>query len=104
LKSYNSDEFSDAMAAINEMETVLQVKVLPRSSRNAIVGKEEGLFRVKLTAPPVEGKANKALIGFLAKTLGVSSKDIEIISGKRSRKKSVRISGMSPIEVERLLQ
>lgn len=96
-------EVSGTVAARNEIKTIIQVKVLPRSSQNRIVGKEEGIFKVKLTAPPVDGKANKALIAFLAKRLGVARQDIEIISGERSRKKSIRISGITFSDVERLL-
>jgi uncharacterized protein len=50
-------------------------------------------LRVKLTAPPVEGKANKALVQLLAKTLGIPKRDVEIISGERSSEKILRISG-----------
>ncbi len=83
---------------------VFQVKVLPRCSRNQIIGKENGVFRVKLTAPPVEGKANKALKELLAKKLRLAKKDIEIISGERSRIKSVRVYGLLPRVVDTLLE
>ncbi len=76
-------------------ETVIKVKVLPRSSRTEIAGRENDVYRVKLTAPPVEGRANKALIAFLAEKLGVPKRDIEIVSGKTGRLKTVRINGMS---------
>ena len=92
------------MGEKGENRTVVLIKVLPRSSSNQIVGREEGVFKVKLTAPPVEGKANKALKEFLAKRLGLSKSDIEIISGERSRLKSVRIHGLSLKEVDALLQ
>ena len=78
-----------------EDRAVVRIKVLPRSSVNQIVGREEGVFKIKLTAPPLEGKANKALKKFLAKRLGLSKKDVEIISGERSRSKSVLIHGLS---------
>lgn len=87
-----------------EDRTVIRVKVLPRSSANQIVGIEKGVFRVKLTAPPVDGKANKALRDLLAKQLGVAKGNVEIISGERSKTKSVRIHGLSPEETHRLLQ
>ena len=77
------------------METVIKVKVLPRSSRTEIAGRENDVYRVKLTDPPVEGRANKALIAFLAEKLGVPKRDIEIVSGKTGRLKTVRINGMS---------
>ena len=84
-------------------KTNIRIKVLPRSSRNQIIGQENGTFKVKLTAPPVEGKANKALSDLLAKKLGLEKGDVEIVSGKRSRLKSVRIKGLSIEEVKNLL-
>jgi uncharacterized protein (TIGR00251 family) len=84
-------------------KTNIRVKVLPRSSRNQIIGQENGTLKVKLTAPPVEGKANKALSDLLAKKLGLEKGDVEIVSGKRSRLKTVRIKGLSIEEVKNLL-
>lgn len=83
--------------------TNILVKVLPRSSKNQIVGKEQGVFKVKLIAPPVEGRANKALQKLLAKRLGVPKGDIRIVSGERSRIKSINISGLSFKSVNSLL-
>lgn len=57
---------------------------------------------MKLTAPPVEGKANKALIQLLSKTIGIPKSDIEIISGERSSEKILRISGRN-IEFEKII-
>jgi uncharacterized protein (TIGR00251 family) len=82
----------------------IRVKVLPRSTTNQIISQEDGLFKVKLTAPPVEGKANKALIELLAKRLRIGKGKIEIISGKRSKLKSVRISGLTLEEITQLLK
>jgi len=87
----------------NLNSTVIRVRVLPRSSRNEVAGRDDGVFRIKLTAPPVEGRANKALKKFLSSRLGVPKSDIELVSGGRSRTKSVRIHGLSPGKVERLL-
>ena len=86
-----------------QRESVIQVKVLPRASRNKFVCTENGIFKVKLTAPPVEGKANAALRQLLSKRLGVPKANIEIISGERARVKSVRIYGMSDEDVNKLL-
>ena len=83
--------------------TVIRVRVLPRASQNQIVGTDDGVFKVKLTAPPVEGKANKALQQFLAKKLDVPKGEVEIVSGERSRIKSIRIHGLSPEDVNRRL-
>ncbi len=85
-------------------KTTIRVKVLPRSSKNQIVGQEKGTFRVKLTAPPVEGKANKALSDLLARRLGLPKGNVEIVSGKRSRLKSVRIQGLSIEDIKKLLK
>ena len=69
-----------------------------------IVGNEEGIIKVKLTAPPVEGRANKALKEFLSGRLGLPRKNIEIISGTKSRLKSVRIEGLNIKEIVGLLK
>ena len=84
--------------------TIIQVKVVPRSSSNIIISEEKGVFKIKLTAPPVEGKANTALKQLLSKRLGLPKGNVEIISGERSRAKSVRIHGLTLEEVDALLQ
>ncbi|MCD6296843.1 MAG: YggU family protein [Deltaproteobacteria bacterium] len=89
---------------VEQVKADIKVKVLPRSSRNQIIGVEDGIFKIKLIAPPVDGKANKALIEFLAKRLGLAKGSVEIISGERSRQKSVRIHGLSLKEVDAFLQ
>jgi uncharacterized protein (TIGR00251 family) len=86
------------------LETVIKVKVLPRSSRTEIASKENDIYRVKMTDPPVEGRANKALIALLAEKLGVPKRDIEITAGKTSRMKTVRIRGMSEVAVTQALE
>jgi len=83
-------------------QTTLDIRVLPRSSRNEIVGKQDDVYRVKLTSPAIEGKANKALITLLAKRLGLPKAKIQIVSGERSRTKRIRIQGLAPDEVEAL--
>jgi uncharacterized protein (TIGR00251 family) len=80
-------------------QTDILIRVLPRASRNQIVGIDSGVLKVKLTAPPLEGKANKALRQFLARKLGVPKKDVEIVSGEKSRMKSIRIYGLLPEDV-----
>ena len=57
-----------------------------------------------MTAPPVEGRANRALIEFIAKILSVPKRNVEIIAGERSRTKSLRISGPTLEDVNRLLE
>jgi hypothetical protein len=79
-------------------ELILKIKVEPRSSRAGIVGQYGDALKVKLTSPPVEGKANKELIEILAKEFGVHKKYIKIISGQSSKNKIVRLHNIKSIE------
>jgi len=85
-------------------KTTIDVKVLPRSSKDEIVEKKDGVYKIKLTAPAIEGKANKALLKLLAKKLGLPKREIRIISGERSRMKSIRIDRLTLEQVKKLLQ
>ena len=76
-------------------ELILKVYLQPKSSRNEIVGPHRDGIKIRVTAPPVEGKANDALIRFLAGKLGIPPSKIEIIKGHHSREKMLRISGMN---------
>ena len=73
----------------------LSVRVVPRSSREGVAGFEGGVVRVRLNAPPVEGRANAALLKFLAKALGVSRAQLTLVSGETGRNKIVRIAGIT---------
>ena len=75
------------------------VRVMPRSSRNQIVGVEGRALKIKLTAPPVEGAANAALIEFVAEWLGVRRSAVSIVSGDKARNKLVRVSGVTREQV-----
>ncbi len=90
------------MTQINN-EIILKIKVEPRSSKSGIVGPYGDALKVKLTSPPVEGKANKELIEVLAKELGIRKKDIEIVSGQSSKNKTVKISSANDIKNKHLL-
>jgi len=76
----------------------LSVRVVPRSSREGVAGFEGGVVRIRLNAPPVEGRANEALLKFLAKALGVSRAQLTLVSGETGRNKIVRIAGMTRAE------
>lgn len=73
---------------------ILSLKVQPRSSKNQLIGRHDGALKVKLTAPPVDGSANKCCCDFLAKILGVPVRDIEIIAGATSRRKRVLVKNL----------
>jgi len=80
-----------------------RVRVSPRASRDAIGGAHDGALKVALTAPPVEGAANAALVKLLAKRLGVSKSAVRIVSGESSRNKRVEVDGVSPDQARRSL-
>jgi hypothetical protein len=77
-------------------EIILKVYLQPKASKNEVVGPYRDGIKVKVTAPPVEGKANETLIRLLAKEFGTSPSCIEIIKGLHSREKTLRISGPLP--------
>ena len=68
---------------------VLKVFVLPRSSKNMLAGRHGDALKIKLTAPPVEGAANKMCITFLAQRLGLPKSSLEIVSGHAGRTKLI---------------
>ena len=72
----------------------LNIKVVPGASRDQIVGWLEDALKIKVTAPPEQGKANEAVVTLLAKTLGVRRDTIEIVSGHGSPAKTVDIALM----------
>jgi len=73
------------------MTKEILVRVIPRSSKNEIVEETENYLKIKLTASPVKGEANKSLIKFLAQKYNVSPSRVEIIKGLTSKNKLVRI-------------
>lgn len=80
-------------------KTFLKIRVNPRSSRNQITGWRDDVLQIKLTAPPVEGVANKAVLEFLAEQLGIKKSQIAIVSGATSREKTIEITGLSDSEI-----
>lgn len=80
------------------------VRIHPRAKKNAVAGEIGGALKLSLTAPPVEGRANDACIGFLADLLDVPRSSITIAAGATSRNKVIRIAGLSAAEVERRLR
>jgi uncharacterized protein (TIGR00251 family) len=79
------------------------VKVHPRAKNNAITGELGGAIKLSLTTPPAEGRANQACIEFLATFLKVPRSSLSIASGQNSRRKVIRVSGISVDEVRKRL-
>lgn len=82
----------------------LHVRVQPNARRSAFAGIYNQSLKVALRAPAVDGKANRALVEFLAEFAGVARSQIEIARGEKSREKTVRLGGISALQLrERLL-
>lgn len=82
----------------------LEVHVVPRASKSAIVGVHDGRLKVSLDAPPVDGAANAALVAYLAKALKLPKRAVEIVRGETSRQKLVAIEGASEADIRALVQ
>lgn len=81
--------------------TEIETRIIPKSSCNEIIGGD--IVRIKVTSPPVDGKANKSVIDLLSKKFKVPKKDIQIVSGEKSRNKRIRIYGISRSELSKLI-
>ena len=75
----------------------LRVRVQPRASREEVVGERNGALLVKLTSPPADGAANRALLRLLAKRLGLRASSIRILQGVAARDKLLLVAGVSPL-------
>jgi uncharacterized protein len=83
-------------------ERILEVWLQPRSSRNEIVGFQDGVLRIRVTAPPKEGEANHMLRKILADTLRIPISGVEIVAGQTARRKRVRVMNVTPENLEAL--
>ena len=94
------------MVEITEKEgsVALRVRVQPRASRTELSGEHDGALKLKVKAPPVDGKANEECRRFLAKLLDVSAGSVEIIAGASSRDKVIRIHNISADRVRDALR
>lgn len=79
---------------MNVKQAKITVSVQPGARKTEISGFRDGILRVKVSAPPVEGKANQALIKLLGNTLGIAKSNISIIKGTAGRLKTVEVDGM----------
>ncbi len=81
----------------------VSVRVQPGAKRDAVLGLHAGAIKVALTAPPVDGRANDALVAFLAEQLDLPRFRLELIAGASSRSKVIRVTGKSAAEVQAAL-
>ncbi|MBI1956450.1 MAG: DUF167 domain-containing protein [Acidobacteria bacterium] len=76
---------------------ILQLHVQPRAKRNRLVRQQEE-WKLQLTAPPIEGKANQACIEFLAQGLGIARSRVRLLAGEKSRHKRIELEGVTEEE------
>ncbi|HET8953315.1 MAG TPA: DUF167 domain-containing protein [Solirubrobacteraceae bacterium] len=82
----------------------LRVRVTARASRDELAGLRDGVLHVRVTAPPVDGKANQAVCRLIARAVGVGRTGVTVVRGERSRDKVVNIEGLEPEAVHRALR
>lgn len=81
--------------------TLLRLRVTPRAARDEVVGwREPGVLAVRVSAPPVEGEANRAVTAVVARALRVPASTITVVRGVRGRDKMVRVHGLTFAEIE----
>jgi uncharacterized protein (TIGR00251 family) len=83
---------------------VFKATIQPKAARNEVVGLKGDTLKIRLTAPPVHGAANKMCIDFLAKSLKVKKSDLAIVRGQSSRTKQILVRQASPTKVASLLK
>ena len=87
-----------------EEGVLLNCRVVPSSSRNAVAQVTDSTVRIKVMSPPLEGKANKALTAFLGKIFKISKSRVKIISGESARQKKLLLTGLTKEEVLKTLR
>jgi len=93
------------MVDIKETEhgVIFHIHVVPRSAKCEVAGVQGDALKLRITAPPVEGQANTECIRFLSDILGVRKKQVTILSGHKSKKKTVAIEGVRRKDIESLI-
>ena len=81
----------------------ISIRVHPNATRNEVAGFSDGVWQVKVSAPPVKGKANRELVTFLAKVLDVSKSSLSIAKGHTSRNKVIAVEGLTEGEIMKRL-
>ena len=87
----------------DDEHVTVDVLVQPRASRAKVGPMHDGRIKIAVTSPPVDGEANAAVIELLAKTLGIARGAIEVVGGARSRRKTLRVFGVTRAQIEELV-
>jgi uncharacterized protein (TIGR00251 family) len=95
---------SDDLYDVEDGVAIVRVHVQPGAGRSAVVGRHGTSLKIRVAAPPVEGKANVAAAEVLALAFGVKERDVELVSGDKSRLKRYRVRGVDAEEVDATLR
>ena len=87
----------------NSNGVIIPLKVIPKAKRNSIIGIHQGRLKVSVTQAPEKGKANQAVIQFLAKELGIKKSQLALVSGETSQTKQILVSGITLQEVQEII-
>ncbi len=85
-------------------EALIAVRLRPRGHRDQLMGMRDGVLLARVTAPPVEGRANKALRQMIAKRIGIAPSRVSVVQGEKSRNKVVRVESVSAMALEQALR
>ena len=85
------------------MAITLDILVQPRASRAKIGPMHDGRLKIAVTAPPVDGEANAAVVELIARRLGIARGDVEVIAGASSRRKTLRIANATAAQIAELI-
>jgi uncharacterized protein YggU (UPF0235/DUF167 family) len=86
------------------MDATIEVRLRPRAGADELLGMRDGVLLARVTAAPVDGKANRALCKLIARRLGIAPSRVVVLRGKRSRDKLVRVEGLAAEDVGRVLR
>ncbi len=84
-------------------ETLIEVRLRPRGRKDELLGMRDGVLQARVTAPPVDGKANRALCRLIAKRADVAPSRVSVARGEKSRTKLIRVEGIAPVALRRAL-
>ena len=82
------------ISTVVDKSVVLKLYVQPKASKSRLIGLHDGRLKIAIAAPPVDGKANKQMLKFLATTLGIANRDLVLKSGAQSRRKQVVVHSL----------
>lgn len=95
--------YADLYDVTSEGDVVLRIHTQPGAGQSAVVGRHGGALKVRVAAPPVDGRANALLTDVVARTLGVAASQVELVGGASSRDKRVKVTGVTPELVDAAL-